>query len=618
MALIAGILAPPHALQRAEVEARISSYPLFAGRPLALTLLDLPHGAGFLIAAGIQDAPIQPIVAETPDATLLAMGYFRDRRRHALTHRTLPAHVLSPDQRATLTPDLLTALEGEYVTLLHQGDAPELHLVNDRFAARPAFLLQDHARVLVGTDLAFLTHLHDRTLDADPLGLMSLFALEHTVGAGTHLRGVQKLQPGTHAVVALDRCTLRRYWTLGYDVVDPAPDRAQQTAEALRAGTAWRAQLWGDAPLTVSLSGGLDSRLVAACLPDPTQVTALTIGVAESREVQVAAQVAQSLGMRHELLTLDDVPLSAMLPDLALMTGGLLPLHHPATTLALNQRVARAHHVTFGGGPGDVLAGSYVPDAWFLTADVEPALDLYTRLRLKDLAHLSRFFRPEVFTSVAPQLHALVRESLGQMQGPTAANRITAWAMAVRQPSFTFLGPSAQADDLIELSPHLDYAYADHMLSLPADALFQKNFYKHMLATQFAAMAAIPYANTGAPITGQPATVSAWALPLHGVGLRAQAALPAVVRERAMALYGLADRTFGAKAAYSFFGYLTQDRPLMGALTETLAADPWLAEWIDVPRALAFVAATQRAGLRHEELAARFLGCLVTITQQVR
>ena len=59
-------------------------------------------------------------------------------------------------------------------------------------------------------------------------------------------------------------------------------------------------------------------------------------------------------------------------------------------------------------------------------------------------------------------------ESFAAVGGPTAAHRVTAWAMMYRQPAFTFTSVLHTHPDVTEAFCHLDYRYTELMLRLPS------------------------------------------------------------------------------------------------------------------------------------------------------
>src|SRR5262249_28251317 len=139
----------------------------------------------------------------------------------------------------------------------------------------------------------------------DPLGWLQIFSFGHTLGRTTNCIGAQRLRPGTHLTITPDRIVERTYWKLEHKPEnDLDPDSfADEVFEAFKASAAWRARR--SLRSIIALSGGLDSRLVAACLPKDRDITAFTfvnsVEFANTPDVSAASEVTRRLGLRHEI-----------------------------------------------------------------------------------------------------------------------------------------------------------------------------------------------------------------------------------------------------------------------------------------------------------------------------
>lgn len=604
MGLIAAVIRKqPHYLPPVELQEKTQQFSRY---PLVHALHPTP--AVTLLALTVEHARHPPLILEDVDGTTLTLGYWRRRSQ---------PHALSDEMPLDL--QAILDLEGEFAAIRFDAQTGTVHALLDRFGGRPLFLHETPQAIFLSSDVMFLLHLSG-TPALDPLGIFQLFAMEHTLGERTNRLGVTQLQPGTHLQASAQGLKQTQYWQLAHTEMPPTDvdAHAHAVAEAMRASCRWRTQLFAGQNVAMSLSGGLDSRFIAASLPEPHEVTALTIGAENSRELQVARQVAQLLGMRHQALELDDQPLSSVIQPLFQLTGGLLPLHHPATTLQLNDKLlALGLTVTLGGGPGDVLAGSYIPDAGYLTAPLDWAIRDFTARLTHKIPWLHKIFHPDVYPELARRCHEAVRESLQQTPGRTGAQRVSAWAMAWRQPSFTFLGPGIHSDDLVDISPHLDYAYSDLMLQLTPEQLWQKNFYKRMLYLEFPQLRDVVYANTGEKLTGN------FVLPrprdrfLQTLA-RAVPKLPPKLDRHASTLYRTLLAWLGPQQAYSFFHYLADDAPLMALLENSLAHAPELQTLLDVPAVQKLVQNRHKLPPQDQMRAASLLGNLVTVGMMVK
>src|SRR5207244_2554812 len=98
------------------------------------------------------------------------------------------------------------------------------------------------------------------------VGWLQIFTYGHTLGQRTNRLGGVRVRPGSHVTITPGGVDDRQYWKLSHDPVDLDPQsHADAAFEAFQETAAWRAKRFPRC--VIALSGGLDSRLVAATLP---------------------------------------------------------------------------------------------------------------------------------------------------------------------------------------------------------------------------------------------------------------------------------------------------------------------------------------------------------------
>jgi hypothetical protein len=192
------------------------------------------------------------------------------------------------------------------------------------------------------------------------------------------------------------------------------------------------------------------------------------------------------------------------------------PYQHMAIVMAYIAEIRRlGASFMLGGGPGDSLAGAFVPSRAYLDpARVAECMEHAHRQHLELSRCWPLVFRDEAIEYGRRAVHEALAESFASVTGPTAAHRATAWAMIYRQPAFTFTSVLHTHPDVTEAACHLDYRYTDLMLRLPAGWLYHKAFYSFMIYSALPQLRHIPYANTGRLLSGEPLTVESPREPL--------------------------------------------------------------------------------------------------------
>lgn len=418
-------------------------------------------------------------------------------------------------------PDKLIDMEGEYTALYFEMQTDKLHIINDRFGSRPLFYIKTDKGVFFCSNIILLLRLCRHCVNLNPAGLMQMFRFGHTVGQTTHIVGVERVLAASHLAVSTKNIDQRKYWNLDYDPqhhLDPAAFSSQVYA-TFREAAARRAQLMNRGLL--ALSGGLDSRLIAASLPDDVDFSFYTFFSSlgsPSRDVDVAKQIAAILHRRHLTKALLPGIFSASAKDLTMLVGGLVSMNNSFKSLPPAEL---GYDLYMAGGPGDNLIGSYVPS-------IHAALESQTPFFINQYTHITNpstfmyFMSSEMFNSHLQEYQTLMEHSFEGIRSPTAAHKICAWCMTYRQPGFTFTNAHHCHPYMSQIRPHLGYAYNDLILKLPALWLYQKQFYKYMIYHALPLLQSIIYANTNHPLSGKlgPSSRPEWFFKLYSLRRR--------------------------------------------------------------------------------------------------
>ena len=98
-----------------------------------------------------------------------------------------------------------------------------------------------------------------------------------------------------------------------------------------------------------------------------------------------------------------------------------------------------------------------------------------------ELECLSLLFRQEIVKDYQREVYRSLVDSFADIGGPTAAHKVTAWELLNRWPAFTFTSVMHNHPDVSEAFCTWTTEYSDLMFKLPADWLYQRNFYSVMI-----------------------------------------------------------------------------------------------------------------------------------------
>lgn len=501
MALIGGFFLKNNSVQTEEIRSKIESFSTIAQDDQRAYSTLLFTGRFGHIMSRFKQKPVQVRYASNDMVHLVTLG-FHDVVYSPLQNKQKQV-ILQSSLTAEAVADEITHSEGEFISLLLDRLTGDIHIINDRFGARPFYILSSPKGFWFSSNVMFLIHLTGQKQTIDPLGLLQIFNYNQTLGERTNFKNIKRLQPASHVILSENGVHAKQYWKLSYDVDDNLNPElfAEEVFQALQTSTVARSQLFDKG--FISLSGGLDSRLIAATVPDSVNYSAFTavdsMSSIDTLEVNTAREVAALLHLDHQIKQFSQTTVSDQADDIIRLIGGLLPVHHPATTMPAVKLMATTGGFKLSGGPGDSLAGSFAYDIYNLDQKrtQEQTRKFCVNWKLFSPHILAKVFHKDILAQYYHKLDESMFECFEQLSGPTATHRITAWAMVFRQPGFTFTSPIHNHPDVTEASPHLGYKYSELMLRLPASWIIHKNFYKFMIYHCIPQLREVVYANTG-------------------------------------------------------------------------------------------------------------------------
>lgn len=287
------------------------------------------------------------------------------RRRHPLRTRT-DTEVL-PHLWLEHGPRAVEHLRGMFACAIFDTRDETLMLARDPLGVKPLYWACVGERLLYASEIKALLCDPRLPRELDPDGLERYLALGFVPGETTVLRAVRKLRPGCRMLVTPAGLRIERWWTWPDFTPDPAlahtPLATLADETGARLASATKAMLLSDRPVGILLSGGLDSSLMVASLPEEIrrETRTFTIGFdagGHHDERRFASEVARTFGTRHHESVVTPDPARTLPRVVALLDE---PCADPAAVPAHLVALAASEHVTvlLSGTGGDELFGGY-------------------------------------------------------------------------------------------------------------------------------------------------------------------------------------------------------------------------------------------------------------------
>jgi len=310
----------------------------------------------------------------------------------------------------------------------------------------PVYLAEVAGTMVVSDRACWAAAVTGRMGDPDPAMAAAFLSLGYPVGDATPFRGVRAL--GGDRTLRLAGGHLARGRAAGPE--DERPAGADRVAEALT--EAVRPLGGTDAPVELSLTGGKDSRLVAAALAAArVPFRARTHGFDGHPDVVVAGLIAGRLGVEHTVTrprppgAPDQADVLRRLRAAVLVSDGMLSAFE---NVGWPDPQSACGPAEAGGHGGELLRGGYAqaawrtPAAWRISAalraaaapmDAVAAAELFRRMTTRRLSLLRPGPARAYLASLAPQTAALARGPLAALDDFYLVNRAGRWSAAARQ-----------------------------------------------------------------------------------------------------------------------------------------------------------------------------------------
>ncbi|MEV6480364.1 asparagine synthase (glutamine-hydrolyzing) [Streptomyces sp. NPDC051576] len=356
----------------------------------------------------------QPLVLARGGRTVLAVAFTGEVYNHAQLRSELTAagHRFTTRSDSEVVLHAIDAwgegaparLEGMFAYAAWEPGPRRLTLVRDRFGIKPLCYARIGDAVVFGSEpKAVLAHpAMTARLDLDGLRelLLSAHPMIKTPGHSA-FAGLNEVAPGTVVTVTPKSVRTCRYWSLSpVEHRDDLPATVARVRELLQEAVA--GQLSADVPVSVLLSGGLDSSAIAA-LARPAAGTLHTLSVdlgsqASDRDTMgrdpdgpYAELMVRHLGSSHRRVQLDADLLAD--PDRRAQVGwlrdGLTLGDFDTSLLQLYRAVREDFPVTLAGDGADELFGGY---RWFTPQAA--AAESFPWEGVLDRADLTRLLEP--------------------------------------------------------------------------------------------------------------------------------------------------------------------------------------------------------------------------------
>ena len=400
-----------------------------------------------------------------------------------------------PHAAAAALRDGIREWEGEFVALVYLKRVPRLLVLGDPMGRLPLYAVERPGGLTLSRDQRFLVEIEDG-VEADRLGIAQLLLFGFPIGHRTLARGVDRLRAGS--TLCADREGVRlvagSWEPEQLESKSEAASAQRLTAELVdRFVHACRIRAAACDPPLVSLSGGLDSRAVAAGLaragcPFECYTFVDAAGV-HGREVAAAQAIALALGAPWRQVDAP-APTGRSLQRVLEMKLGLnsLAMGYSVAVFETLREVFGAGVSFWSGDGGDKMMPDHRPglgrgDVVRYLVEHRPVWPTAMITRLTGVTER--------------QLRDSVAEVVGGYPERSGDLRFVRFGLAERGARWVYEGEDSNRHYFWTVAPFFDRGFARAALAVPDGQKSGHQLYCSFMRALNPAMVAIPDANLG-------------------------------------------------------------------------------------------------------------------------
>jgi asparagine synthetase B (glutamine-hydrolysing) len=311
---------------------------------------------------GQGEFPLSGTIVQRADAQVAWVGQCVDDAGDA-TEQAISCVASDPFDGAQVA-----ALNGPFAAVIVREKPLRVRVLTDRYRHYPVYVHRGSKVVVASTELrCVVPWLAQTELDRDSIDM--LLRCGELIDRMTMLRGVELLPPATVLDGGARGFTERRYWAMRHDGSGAGSLKATAELLAQRLTTAVRRLEAVTPRLGITLSGGLDSRIILDLCKHPERVPSFTWGLPECRDIVCASQFARVVKSPHVVKHWDPPAFSPLWSRGVDLTAGSFGIES-MFMLPYVGLLGSACDVVFNGLAGDViLGGNFVKGPWMREQD---------------------------------------------------------------------------------------------------------------------------------------------------------------------------------------------------------------------------------------------------------
>lgn len=202
-----------------------------------------------------------------------------------------------------LGPSCLSHLRGMFAFAIWDDVKKELFLARDSYGIKPLYFIEESNHFSFASQISALINKRDDLRIIEPAGVVGFYLMGSVPDPWTIYKNIFSLEKGSYLIVRNGKIVSKTLWNnfaSNWNSEVNSKNIMNDVSNAVQDSV--RSHLIADVPVSVFLSGGIDSSVIASLAADSTKVTGINISFNEFQgtkddELPLAKSVAESLNI---------------------------------------------------------------------------------------------------------------------------------------------------------------------------------------------------------------------------------------------------------------------------------------------------------------------------------
>ncbi|MGE0267431.1 MAG: asparagine synthetase B [Candidatus Omnitrophota bacterium] len=392
-------------------------------------------------------------------------------------------------------PDMVDYLNGNFTLFIFDKREKSLWVANDRMGLRPLYYFEYNGKCCFSSEVKALLADEEFPGKCNLQSVLDLLTYEYVLEDLTLVENIFVFPYASTALIdsRTQKLVPQRYWDFNYQRVDQAEltDRYMEQYLGVFTQAVERTMKGTYAPVGLPLSGGLDSRLIAAVIDRRYfPLHTFTFGEKGCDDVKYAQKISRILGGSHHYIPIKHEELGSFFEKGVSYSDGMFTCLH-YHYLNMTDELAAHVKIALDGMAGDVFPRRMY--SYLEGTDVNAAFKAFDTFG-ENLR--SRIFKKEYAGDLATARQRF-DGLFDRVARACPVSPVDYLNITQRQRKFINYGKVGKRNYVEMRMPFLDYDFMDFCLTMPLDFRLNGKLVKNIFRKYYPALSRVPKADAG-------------------------------------------------------------------------------------------------------------------------